>query len=310
MNLINKWNEIISWQKENLTNKLADLSNPVSEKQIIKIEALLEESVPFEFRQLYSFADGQESNGDGLLFGDCFVDSNQIIQNLEFSRTLIKPQNPSIENPQKSEELIKKIVDFYTENAPAHKLWGLKKSWYKIEFECGTNSFGGPYLYASENTPSKERINFKIDDYKPIMSTIKTLHKLEEKSYNWDELHFIVYANGTFEVNRNYYDFGEETFTSTPENAIKKKYFHYKWLPVFSDEGGNYIGIDLDPDINGKKGQIINFGRDEDKMVVLADNLEDFFDLMLNQCKQDKGGEFLSQLDKVHLHDILRGIKN
>ena len=34
-----------------------------------------------------------------------------------------------------------------------------------------------------------------------------------------------------------------------------------KWLPFCSDDGGNFIGIDLDPDVNGTVGQVINFGK-------------------------------------------------
>jgi len=85
-----------------------------------------------------------------------------------------------------------------------------------------------------------------------------------------------------------------------------KKYFNYKWLPVFSDYGGNYIGIDLDPDTNGKKGQIINFGRDEEIMIVLADSLEEFFDFILTEIS--KPDNKLLKLEH-HLHDTLKELK-
>jgi cell wall assembly regulator SMI1 len=85
-------------------------------------------------------------------------------------------------------------------------------------------------------------------------------------------------------------DFGESSFTSTPEGAIKKKYYHVKWLPVFASNGqSDYIGIDFDPDVNGKKGQIITFGRDTTEMCVIADDLDSFFDLILEVI--DKEGQ-------------------
>lgn len=69
----------------------------------------------------------------------------------------------------------------------------------------------------------------------------------------------------------------ESAFTSEPAGCIKRRYADKKWLPLCNDGGGNYIGIDLDPDVNGKIGQIINFGRDEHDKVVLAESLDAFF---------------------------------
>jgi cell wall assembly regulator SMI1 len=77
-------------------------------------------------------------------------------------------------------------------------------------------------------------------------------------------------------------DFGEASFTATPAGAIKKKYYHVKWLPIFASNGqSDFIGIDFDPDINGKKGQIITFGRDVTEMCVVADDLESFLDVVI-----------------------------
>jgi cell wall assembly regulator SMI1 len=120
-------------------------------------------------------------------------------------------------------------------------------------------------------------------------------------------LEFVVFANGKYEVERTFYDFDNQIpFTSTPGNAIRKKYFHYKWLPLFSDYSGNYLGIDCDPDINGKKGQIINFGRDEEDMVVLADSLEHFFDFILSEIKTADSSLLHTE---YHLHDTLKKLK-
>lgn len=68
-----------------------------------------------------------------------------------------------------------------------------------------------------------------------------------------------------------------EHFSSSPAGCIRRRYADTKWIPLCEDGGGNYIGIDMDPDVNGKIGQIINFGRDEHDKVVLADNLDAFF---------------------------------
>ncbi len=70
----------------------------------------------------------------------------------------------------------------------------------------------------------------------------------------------------------------ESHFTSVPAGCIKRRYADAKWIPFCSDDGGNFIGIDLDPDVSGRAGQIINFGRDEHSKLVLAADLNAFFE--------------------------------
>jgi cell wall assembly regulator SMI1 len=55
-----------------------------------------------------------------------------------------------------------------------------------------------------------------------------------------------------------------------PEGFIRKVYGSPRWLPLHDDYGGNYLGVDLDPGPKGFVGQVINFGRDEHGMWVLA----------------------------------------
>ena len=303
MNITTKFQEIINIQKNNSDEPIGTLNNPISDEEIEKIEKLLEEKLPTEIKELYSFANRQNDDGNGVLFGEEFCNADEIIRQLEFSQTLINSGTKTISNPQQSQKLIQQIVDFYVSKAPKHKLFGLQKSWYKMEFECGPNSFGGPYLYATENTTGKEREILDIDEDE-ILESVKELHELEKQTYKWDELKFEVYSNGKYEMERFAYDFDNEiSFTSTPKNAIQKKYFHYKWLPIFSDYGGNYIGIDLAPDTKGTKGQVINFGRDEEDMFVLADNLDSLFDKILVELKQPTNRLINSE---THLHETLK----
>lgn len=57
--------------------------------------------------------------------------------------------------------------------------------------------------------------------------------------------------------------------TSYPVDAIRCRYFNWRWIPI-GDWDGNAYGIDLDPGPNGVSGQVINFGRDEEQKYVLA----------------------------------------
>lgn len=71
------------------------------------------------------------------------------------------------------------------------------------------------------------------------------------------------------------------SFSSKPEGCIKCRYADPKWIPICADGGGNFLGVDLDPDVNGKSGQVINFGRDEHEKAVLAEDLDSFFERLV-----------------------------
>jgi cell wall assembly regulator SMI1 len=57
--------------------------------------------------------------------------------------------------------------------------------------------------------------------------------------------------------------------SSHPSEAIQRQYSTPGWLPLLSDDEGNHIGVDLNPGPAGTVGQVINFGKDEEKKYVL-----------------------------------------
>jgi cell wall assembly regulator SMI1 len=308
MSIVNKLQQIIHVQTQHSGINPASFNDPINDINLKNIEQLLGEALPDDFLTLYRFADGQQEKSAGIFFGEKFMSSKEITDQLTFSKSLIKPEINVIENPQKSDELLKKIIDFYISKTIKRNLFGIKQKWYKIEFSCGPDSFGGPYLYSRDTTQENEREIVEIDSmsYDLISNTIKEIHNLEKEGYNWDNLEFIVYSTGEYKVDRTFYDFDNQLeISSTPDNAIRKKYFHYKWLPIFSDYSGNYIGIDMDPDINGSKGQVIIFGRDEQKMIVLGNSMEEVFDLVIDEINKP-GNKLLNSNN--HLHDILKDI--
>ena len=91
--------------------------------------------------------------------------------------------------------------------------------------------------------------------------------------------------------------------TSYPPKAIKVDYTNDKWIPFSHDNGGNHIGIDLDPDVAGKIGQIINFGRDEDNKIVIAENTQEFLKICLKIYESD---DLYKQIEKLHFIDYLK----
>lgn len=115
---------------------------------------------------------------------------------------------------------------------------------------------------------------------------------------------------------------GLDTYcTSIVKGQIKCLYANKRWIPFASDGWGNHIGIDLDPDLNGTVGQVINFGRDENNKLVFAKNLNGFLELMINIIKSNdfklikKMGEdaqfYLGNGDKgIHVIDYLKKTLN
>ncbi|MFP3887043.1 SMI1/KNR4 family protein [Priestia filamentosa] len=72
---------------------------------------------------------------------------------------------------------------------------------------------------------------------------------------------------------------------SVPTGWIEELYTNSKWIPISKDFGGNNMGVDLSPDVQGMKGQVINFGRDEETKYVIAQSLNDFLRFMLKTIR-------------------------
>lgn len=72
---------------------------------------------------------------------------------------------------------------------------------------------------------------------------------------------------------------------SIPPDEVLSTYAHPMWIPIITDEVGNYVGIDLLPPPNGKWGQVIIFGRDFDTKYKIADNFGDFLLLFANDLE-------------------------
>jgi len=305
-----KLNKILRWYSEINEEETKHLAVQENFHQIDEIEKLIGEIIPQDIRDLFEKYDGETGNGYGSFFGHSIVNLSEMKNSLDFAKTQLKPKNPKVANPEKSNNLIEQIIQLVINELPLKKKLGfIKPKWHKVEFESAPGSMGGPYFYSDKNTSDKEReiVKLSIETRKQISQFTKELHAIEIQDYNWDNLEITAYGDGRHKVDRTFYDFDNTLpLTSNPEGAIKKKYFHIKWIPLISDFGGNYIGIDLDPDTNGKKGQVIIFGRDEENMIVLANSWDEFLDWNLDLIKKEED----KLKSESHLHDIYKQIKS
>ncbi|SMG49987.1 Cell wall assembly regulator SMI1 [Marivirga sericea] len=106
----------------------------------------------------------------------------------------------------------------------------------------------------------------------------------------------------------------------TPEGTIKSGAYYEKWIPIFSDNNGNFIGLDLDPDSEGVYGQVINFGTDEYDHFIISKSLVEFVDFINKQFENGRADKAIFENDngenvmfglavESHLTDDLREIK-
>ncbi|WLF79910.1 Cell wall assembly regulator [Lodderomyces elongisporus] len=70
-----------------------------------------------------------------------------------------------------------------------------------------------------------------------------------------------------------------------PPGTIHETFAHPMWIPMVTDEVGNYIGIDLCPASQGVMGQVILFGRDFDFKFQIAETWGDFLLIFANDLE-------------------------
>ena len=70
----------------------------------------------------------------------------------------------------------------------------------------------------------------------------------------------------------------DESQISLMPGKVKALYANDKWIPFASFLDSNHLGLDFDPGPEGKIGQVINFGRDEEQKAVLAHSFGEFID--------------------------------
>lgn len=86
----------------------------------------------------------------------------------------------------------------------------------------------------------------------------------------------------------------EGSHFSVPPGAIAEHYIDRGWIPIAHDHGGNHLGIDLAPGPNGRVGQIINFGRDQEIKRVIAYEAGDLWRFLAENF--ESGLDFLGEL--------------
>ena len=302
MNALQKFEYITQWYATNCNHETSKLKEQNNSRLVSHVETIIGEPIPNDLKELFEKYDGEENSGYGAFIGHSLINLEELIEELNFSRSSMKPENPYISDPDKSQILVDSLNSLYRSIIP--KRWGLfKKKWYKLVYKLSKNSSEGPYFYRDKNTSDREYEipRLTTEQENRSRNLIKQLQELERESYNWDYVECTLYGYDSYSFERKFYNF-DDGLSSYPERCIKTIDFHFGWLPLIKDHGGNFIGIDLDPDERGTKGQVIVYGRDEKLMFVLANSWEEFLDLVLGIIKQKPA----DLLESSHLHNFFR----
>lgn len=67
-------------------------------------------------------------------------------------------------------------------------------------------------------------------------------------------------------------------YTSEPDEGIKSNWWNPLWIPFTHDGCGNHICVDLDPETNGKFGQVIQMWHDISHRELYATSFLEWFD--------------------------------
>ncbi len=81
----------------------------------------------------------------------------------------------------------------------------------------------------------------------------------------------------------------DPTVPSIPPGLIQEHYSMREWVAFGEDGGGNFVAIDYAPGPEGKAGQVITFGPDEQAHFRLGVDLEDFLRAVLASYQAKRG---------------------
>jgi cell wall assembly regulator SMI1 len=307
-NLLLKLYKINEWFKQNYRKvynstryehekmMFNELSGPATTTEILQLEEILREKIPQELHSLLQTHNGELwSNANiSLFFEQNLIDCKEMGEQIKFGLSLLKSSSRHIKNAEKSNQLISQIIDEVKSKLNL-------SDWYKVSFQGGS-TFGMPSIYKNEFN-STERENVRIDHIE-ANRLVNILKEEEKETYEWDDIEITFFKDGKIEAERNVFDWNS-FMKGSASDAVKPIYFHHKWVTVFGDGAGNYIGIDLDPGLSGTKGQVIVYGRDIEQNFKIADNLEQLFDKIIDDL-QDESKSSLLQDKAIHFQERLK----
>jgi cell wall assembly regulator SMI1 len=142
----------------------------------------------------------------------------------------------------------------------------------------------------------------KDEDYFGLFYGISLL-PLEKIIEQWRVWREIIDDYGEEGMKENF-DYGQVSFLP---DKLKAQYANKKWIPFAIIWDNCYLGLDFDPEANGKAGQVINFGREEEQKTVIADSFEEFIDWYIRELER---GNYLIEKTGDRIYFIPKELKS
>ena len=173
------------------------------------------------------------------------------------------------------------IEDLQTGASPS-ELYGLETVW-NVKFD---STFKSLYTTANGQKLKTNTGFFYGLEFLPI----------DRMTSFWLNQMSLIRENARNEINMDEFE------KSFQKGKIREVYASEKWIPFAYDWGGNFLGLDFAPGPEGKMGQVINFGRDENVKFVVADDFDAFLQWYADQLdggnfqinNEDDGGKSLN----------------
>jgi len=193
-------------------------------------------------------------------------------------------------------------------------LWNKHCEWLKIHL---------PDAYQSLNVPasSADFDNFKTASGYDFPEKLKRLYAINNGQDPdcmiglWWGLSFIPIEDMLqYHINKSEAIDMSDQDRSFPSRSIKLQHTNPLWIPFAEDGSFNYLAVDLDPDVNGTVGQVINYGRDERDKCVIATDIEQFLLFMTEEIEKGnytietdgRFGDIIFNYKSSHLIDDLK----
>lgn len=177
--------------------------------------------------------------------------------------------------------------------------------------------------YLNEGASQTDIINLEAQTGFEFPQSFKELYVV----YNGEKEHFGLFFGLTWfsieKIASNWKTFKEISgeciscdVVSFEKDKIQETYFNAGWVPFACDHAGNYIAFDFAPGMNGKIGQIINCGRDEETLYVIGETFDELLKLLVQQFENgnctfaadEDGYKYVSWNGDGHFFDDVKSL--
>lgn len=279
------WRHIKNWLQKNTPELYSSLQSPCTDADLNDFQKDLNIKLPLLVIEFFKLTDGQslynENGSGGLLYGLKLLPLEEIMILTEHWRKVAKrlqQEELTIKKRQTANQL-SRLELVHPSNGGESRREQKQKVAPPVESFLGSS-------YSSRNNSSQSLVGSPVT---PPSSTTT-----------------FPPSNGISSSSTSSASASVPNQKSIPPGKIHPNYAHPLWIPIFTDEVGNCIGVDLCPPDASNYGQVILFGRDFDTKYLVADNFGDFMLIFANDL-ENGNWEIKQKYDETNFGNLMIG---